>query len=68
MNSLDVSNHNSRPTGSSGPSALPQRSRLRRLVLLSALMGEMAALLTCGTVFTVLNVAAYAKSRALRGV
>jgi hypothetical protein len=36
--------------------------------LLSALMGEMAALLACGMVFTALNVAAYAKSRALRGV
>ena len=36
--------------------------------LLSALMGEMAAMLTCGTAFTILNVAAYARSRALRGV
>ncbi len=36
--------------------------------LLSALMGEMAALLTCGTAFTILNVTAYAKSQALREV
>ncbi len=36
--------------------------------LLAALMGEMAALLTCGTAFTALNVAAYARSRALREI
>lgn len=45
MNSLDVSNHHSRstgPSGSSSPPALPQRSRLRQLVLLSVLMGVFA--------------------------
>ena len=35
---------------------------------LSALMGEMGALLTCGTAFATLNIAAFARSRALRGV
>jgi len=42
MNSLDVSNHHPRLTG--GPSGLPQRSRPRRLVLFSALMGVFAVL------------------------
>ncbi len=36
--------------------------------LLSALMGEMGALLTCGSVFTILNVGAYARSRELRRI
>lgn len=36
--------------------------------LLAALMGEMGALLTCGSVFTILNVAAYARSRELRRI
>jgi predicted phage tail protein len=34
----------------------------------SALMGEMGAMLACGGVFTTLNVIAYTRSRALRGV
>ena len=34
----------------------------------SALMGEMGAMLACGVVFTTLNVIAYTRSRALRGV
>ncbi len=44
MNSLDASIHHCTPTGSSGPPTRPQRSRLRRFVLLSALMGVFAVL------------------------